>query len=192
MIVGRISLGDRETFTPGSRGSIKPNPLQWNPQTIRALEVESIRSFVERHKEYLAFGKVLDFGAGKPGTCRTPQPYRDLVAGEYHPWDLGDAPLQVDAYSAVLCTQVLQYCEDPKTTVLWLRRWLKPGGVLVLTGPTNWEEVEESDLCRFTCSGIRKLLKSAGFHVVTCESRAEIDLGGAKFSLGYGVVARRQ
>ena len=171
---------------------LEPGQSWWNPQTIRALEVESIRSFVERHKEYLASGKVLDFGAGKPGTCRTPQPYRDLVAGEYHPWDLGDAPLQVDAYSAVLCTQVLQYCEDPKTTVLWLRRWLKPGGVLVLTGPTNWEEVEESDLCRFTCSGIRRLLKGAGFYVVTCESRADLDLDGARFSLGYGVVARRQ
>lgn len=165
----------------------------WNPQTIRELERKSIADFVCTNRHLLT-GHVLDFGAGKPGTCRTPQPYRGMVAGEYTPFDIGDA-YPPGPFDAVLCTQVLQYLgiSHSHLAVLgWFEQWLKPQGHLVMTGPTNWEEVEESDFFRFTRSGIRKLLELSGFEVLTLESRAEIDLGGAKFSLGWGVVGRKK
>src|SRR5438093_6368333 len=56
---------------------------------IRQADIASIRRFVESHCDLLR-GRVLDFGAGKPGTCRQPQPYRDLVDGTYLPVDEGD------------------------------------------------------------------------------------------------------
>lgn len=159
-------------------------------QSIRELERASIRSFVEAQKEYLASGSVLDFGAGKPGTCRQPQPYRDLVTGEYSAFDLGD-PWPVGPFYAILCTQVIEYMEDPRRELGWFHQWLVPGGVLVMTGPTNWPEVEESDLWRFTLSGIQRLLKKAGFDIVVAQRRAEIEKGGEKWSLGWGIVARK-
>lgn len=178
-----------ETFAPGRAGSITSHAMHWNPTSIRELERKSIREFLERHKEYLQ-GWVLDFGAGKPGTCAAPQPYRDLVTGDYEPFDLGDK-WPTGPFDTILCTQVIQYVIDPRRDLGWFAQWLKRGSHLVMTGPTNWEEVEDSDLWRFTRAGIRKLVEAAGFQVLTCESRAEIDLGGAKFSLGWGVVARK-
>lgn len=177
----------REDFYPGHCGAIVPSVFSWNPTTIREVEHKSIRDFVEKHKQYLQ-GRVLDFGAGKPGTCREPQPYKDLVSGEYVPYDIGD-PSPHGMFDAALCTQVIQYLPF---SFDWnrLQGRLRLGGHLVLTGPTNWEEVEDTDLFRFTRAGIRRLLVSAGFTILICESRAEINLGGAKFSLGYGVVAR--
>jgi len=120
------------------------------------------------------------------------------AAKEYDPFDLGDK-WPSGPFDTILCTQVIQYLPDPRRELGWFYQWLNPGGYLVMTGPTNWEEVEESDLWRFTRSGIRKLVEgrvgesgATGFQVLICESRAELDLGGgAKFSLGWGVVARK-
>ena len=165
----------------------------WNPQSIRELERKSIRDFVERNKQYLT-GRVLDFGAGKPGTCREPQPYRDLVSGEYVPVDIGDEwPIAyAHLYDAILCTQVLQYIPNPAAILGCLNTWLKRGaGTLVMTYAANWDEVEESDFWRFTKAGMGRLLRESGFTVISHERRAEIDLNGFKFPLGYGVVAQR-
>jgi SAM-dependent methyltransferase len=169
----------------------------WNTHTIRELERASIRSFVERNRQYLK-GRVLDFGCGRPGTCAVPQPYRDLVEGEYLGYDLGDR-IPVPPFDAILCTQVVQYMEDVPELLRYfhavLTRFgqddLSPSGHLVLTYPTNWDEVESFDLWRFTKTGMEMLLKTAGFKIVTHERRAEIDLGGFKFPLGYGVVAQK-
>jgi SAM-dependent methyltransferase len=161
----------------------------WNTASIRALEETSIRAFVKKHREYLT-GRVLDFGAGKEGTCRTPQPYKDLVRGQYVPYEPGDFELGAVQYDAILCTQVMQYVPSPTQTIHLFQKILKSGGHLVLTGPTNWSEVEESDLFRFTRSGIRYLLETARFDILALESRASIDLNGFTLSLGWGVVAK--
>ncbi len=171
--------------------------------TLRELEAASIRSFVESCSEHFT-GRVLDYGCGK-------SPYRDIVeaaGGEYVGFDraeypanvsgedVGDLPSYVDA---TICTQVLQYCADPESE-LWLlhgrMRWggapgtVEQRGVLVLTFPTNWPEVEPEDLHRFTASGMTRLLTEAGFTVERMERRAEIANRSDVFALGYGVVAR--
>jgi|GEM_PF-2541641 len=166
-------------------------PELWNQHTVRELERTSIRRFMEQHGRYIYGGRVLDFGAGKPETCRTPQPYRDLVHGDYVPYDEGDPWPAGALFDAVICTQVMQYLVDPK---VWLGRLfgvLKPGGYLVMTYPTNWDEVEVNDFWRFTKAGMEVLLFQAGFDIVRHERRASIDLGGFRFPLGYGVVAQR-
>lgn len=159
----------------------------WNKSTIRELEQNSIASFVSDMRKFLT-GRVLDFGAGKEGTCRKPQPYRHLVDGSYHPFDIGDKPPE-GKFSAILCTQVFQYLPDPLDQLRDFGNKLLDDGTLVLTYPTNWDEVEDSDYWRFTKCGFDKLLGMAGFRPIIHRRRAEVDLGGFKFPLGYGVVA---
>ena len=158
-----------------------------NGVTIREIERASIRDYVAMNRAYLR-GRVLDFGAGKPGTCREPQPYRDLVQGEYVPFDIGD-DLPAAPFDAILMTQVIQYLDDPRETLRDFGSMLKGGGVLVITGPTNWSEVETTDLWRFTRAGIRRLLEITGFRVVDVQQRAQVGIDGFALSLGWGAVA---
>ena len=158
---------------------------------IRIAEIVSIYRFLEGRRHLFA-GRVLDYGAGKPGTCRTPQPYRALVEGphsEYHPYDLGD-DYPIGPFDSILCTQVLQYCDDPMINLMIFAEWLKPRhGNLILTYPTNWAECEQTDLWRFTKAGVDRMLEKAGFAVVEHVRRAEVRIGSYSFPLGYGVVA---
>src|SRR5678815_3910343 len=93
---------------------------------IRQAEMISIHRFLEVRRE-LFRGRVLDFGAGKPGTCRTPQPYRSLIEHgdiEYLPYDVGDV-MPNPPFDVVLCTQVLQYIEDPAVLIFQFAEWLR-------------------------------------------------------------------
>lgn len=154
---------------------------EWNHSSVRDLERGSIRTFVEKHRHLLR-GRVMDFGCGQ-------QPYKHLVNGEYFPVDQGDALPDVPL-DTILCTQVLQYIPEPSALIAGFAEWLVHGGHLVMTYPTNWDEVEPTDLWRFTKAGVEQMLRDAGFFVVDHERRAEINLNGFKFPLGYGVVAR--
>lgn len=162
----------------------------WDARSIRVLEQLSIYKFVESNSGLL-HKRVLDYGAGKPGTCRRPEPYRELVFGEYCPYDKGDA-IPEGRFNAILCTQVVQYVEDVPALFSGFYGLLADRGFLVMTGPTTWEEVEEKDYWRFTLSGVRKLAEDAGFTVASLKSRANINLGGFDLSLGWGLVAQRE
>jgi SAM-dependent methyltransferase len=161
--------------------------------SLTEVEIVSLRDFMEANRQYLK-GRVLDFGAGKPGTCRQPQPYRDLVSDdrEYVPYDKGDSwPGVHTVFDAIICTQVMQYLKEPD---VWLRRFfevLKPGGHLVMTYPTNWPERESDDHQRFTKTGMEERLTEAGFSVIRHDCRASKPLCGEPAALGYGVVAQR-
>lgn len=188
-----MTIGKIQQLTTQAAAPSVPQPRaitsseRWDHHSIRGLERKSIREFVTKHQGLLS-GRVLDFGAGKEGTCLKPQPYRDLISGQYEPWEPDDK-WPVPEYDAILCTQVLQYVPDPALVIHWFHGWLKDGGHLVMTYPTCWDEVEDSDLWRWTRFGMEKLL--ARFEILHHERRAEIELGGFKFPLGYGVVARK-
>lgn len=178
----------------------------WNNDTIRELERNSIRAFVESCSEHLT-GRVLDYGCGL-------SPYKEIVeeaGGEYVGFDREDFPANVSRsdvgeytfpYQTVLCTQVVQYL--PAASMLRLLSvWAIDlastryadgpvlGGHLILTGPTTWPLVEPEDLCRFTPAGARALCEEAGFAVERCEPRGELALdGGLVLWLGWGIVAR--
>ena len=214
--------------------SLGSHPLGREQETgvvvnLRDYERASIRAFVQQAADdgYLS-GRVLDYGCGK-------QPYRDIVeaaGGEYHGFDLARFQANVSgedmgaseltmspfwwpiappilghrAYDAILCTQVLQYVEDP-ADLLGDLRWqenharLEHPFALVLTYPTNWPEVEPEDLHRFTKAGMERLLTEAGFEIVRHERRAEVLMSSKRngprppepldyIALGYGVIAR--
>lgn len=153
-----------------------------NPWTIRDLERASILAFMTKYKYYLR-GRVLDYGAGK-------QPYKDLVEGQYVPFEQGDK-LPEGRFNVVMCNQVFQYIEDvPKLLIEMNVKMLNRGGYLVCTYPTNWDLIEEEDYWRFTPFGMSHLLAKAGFTVLHHDKRAEIDLNGFHFPLGFGFVAQ--
>jgi SAM-dependent methyltransferase len=150
---------------------------------VRRVERWTIREFM-RENAGLLTGRVLDFGAGD-------QPYRNLAKGEYIPWSPGDPQQATVAFDAIMCNQVTQYVNGLGRVLRDLYHALKPGGHLVMTFATNWDEVEETDMFRYTRAGMTMLLDQAGFTVVKCERRAEVMHGAFRFPLGYGVVARK-
>jgi SAM-dependent methyltransferase len=183
-------------FTP-SFGSSDITPtelaLYGKGDLVRLVTRTAIRRFVSANSE-LMLGKVLDFGAGKAGTCAIPQPYRSLLpAGAgYVPWEPGDPdPRKWAPFDAILCTQVLQNVEDPAAQVAAFRDWLKPGGWLVMTYPAAWEEIE-SEFWRFTKKGAWLLCHKAGLNIVTNETIGSVVLDGClNLSLVNGMVAQR-
>lgn len=170
---------------------------------LRELERDSIAAWVRVAAEAGCFtGRdVLDYGCGR-------RPYREIVeqvGGRYHGFDRAGMPGNVSGldigddddplseggnrWGAILCTQVLQYVRDPDD--LLFRFWdaLGNGGTLVLTGPTNWPEVEPEDLHRHTVAGMRRMALECGFTIVRLESRAYMEWNGERLSLGYGLIA---
>jgi hypothetical protein len=150
---------------------------------IRQIERYGILKFMESHEGFL-IGRVLDFGAGK-------SPYRNCVRGEYVPYHEGEV-LPQGPFDAIMCNQVTQYLTDIRSTFSHFHNLLnRTRGFLVMTFATNWDEVEDTDIVRYTKSGMSQLLLSAGFSIIKMELRSQVRFGSFKFPLGYGVVARK-
>jgi SAM-dependent methyltransferase len=167
---------------------------------LTQIENDSIRKFVHSAADegYLR-GRVLDYGCGR-------SPYRRIVeehGGEYVGFDRKDVPTSewneeigldfvVDhEFDTILCTQVIQYVRDLLRLFRAFRHSLESrDGHLVLTYPTNWPEVEESDIRRLTRSGMAAILTEAGFSILRHERRATFHQHGYEWAFGYGCVAR--
>lgn len=194
---------------------------------LTRIENESIRAFVHAAADdgFLK-GRVLDYGCGKRPYLRIVEEH----GGDYHGWDHADLPAnQVGTvggityplemqWDAILCNQVVQYVpfffrDDGRIRrpygeglPVLLREFYwalhEARGCLVLTYPTNWPEVQEADLHRFTKAGMERLLLEAGFGIVRHEPRAWFDPWGGfiqgprdevpaeALAFGYGCVAR--
>lgn len=148
---------------------------------IRQIERYGILEFMTQVSS-LFNGRVLDFGSGT-------SPYKHLISGTYVPLEKGDSVSGL--FDCIICNQVLQYIEHPTTLIRWFRNKLRDNGYLVMTYATNWDEVEDSDLQRFTKCGMTHLLHTADFEILRHERRSQICFHNFKFPLGYGVVARK-
>jgi SAM-dependent methyltransferase len=116
--------------------------------------------------ETLPGGVVLDVGAKSA-------PYRSLIkAKEYLTLDIqpesradiiGDIhaiPRESESVDAVICTEVLEHCRDPRLAVSELRRLLRPGGVCLLTTRfIHLYHPDPQDYFRFTSDGLRELFR---------------------------------
>ena len=115
--------------------------------------------------------RVLDVGCG-------PKPYYPFFAeraSEYVGVDVVENPaaelrgaveaLPVDdgSFDLVLCTQVLEHCDDPAQAVRELRRVTAPGGrVLASTHGTQVYHPSPQDYWRWTHAGLRRLFEENG------------------------------
>lgn len=170
----RYSTPDCPEFSPTELG------LYGKLDTVRIAVNAGIRRFVNDHREVMR-GRVLDFGAGKPGTCRLPQPFRYmLAASEYVPWEPGDPAAAVNGrgvYDAILCTQVIQSVYDVPLQFRSFAELLKPGGNLLVTYPVAWPEIEQ-ELWRFTMNGVNALCRQADLKPVDHRALCEVTLDG--------------
>lgn len=81
----------------------------------------------------------------------------DLASGEQLP---------SDAFDCFICTQTIHLIPDAGAAVRTIHRILRPGGVLLMTGPTvsriaTTEQKVWGDYWRFTADGARRLLEGA-------------------------------
>jgi SAM-dependent methyltransferase len=144
--------------------------------------VKHVREMVSERVLPLGAGTILDVGCGNA-------PYGDLLPGwrriginidasDASPEVVGDGtclPFRDACADAVLCTQVMEHVRDPFGLVRELARVLKPGGVLVLSGPMYWRLHEEPhDYWRFTRHGFLELARREGLEVLDLK-----DQGGA-------------
>lgn len=164
--------------------------------TLREIEMESIRRFLENNSDRIS-DHVVDIGCGK-------QPYRDLIekaGGVYfglddpsHPGSVVSSPIGTfplpGSCGTVVCTQVIQYVDDPLVFIDGLKRWLRPGGWILMTGPTNWPVVELEDKWRFTPTGVVQLLEESGFSRFEVSDRASVSFEREKWILGWQAVAQ--
>jgi SAM-dependent methyltransferase len=110
--------------------------------------------------------RVLDVGCGRKPYLPFFAPY----ASEYVGMDFVENPfaeltgsveaIPVDdgTFDVVLCTQVLEHCDDPALAVRELRRVLAPGGrVLASTHGVYLYHPSPQDLWRWTHAGLEKL-----------------------------------
>jgi SAM-dependent methyltransferase len=110
--------------------------------------------------------RVLDVGCG----VKPYYPFFADIASEYVGVDVVENPLAdllgpVEAlpvedasFDVVLCTQVLEHCDDPAAAVRELRRVTRPGGrVLASTHGVQVYHPSPADYWRWTHEGLRRL-----------------------------------
>ena len=69
-----------------------------------------------------------------------------------------ELPVEDGSFDLVLCTQVLEHCDDPAQAVRELRRVTAPGGrVLASTHGVQWYHPSPVDYWRWTHEGLRRL-----------------------------------
>lgn len=170
--------------------------------SLRDDERRSIEDFLRAAaKDGYVVGKTLDIGCGH-------QPYKGLLTAygsevEYHGYDRpnlagslgvteGADVLLNRGWQTIICTQVIQYVDNPFLFLREIRSMLMEGvhASLVITGPTNWPVVESADKWRYTPAGIGWLLGEVGFREVDVRRRAVFDGGGEPWLVGWGATAR--
>jgi SAM-dependent methyltransferase len=112
--------------------------------------------------------RVLDVGCG----VKPYYPFFAACASEYVGVDVVEnpaaellgpveaLPVEDGSFDVVLCTQVLEHCDDPAQAVRELRRVLAPGGrVLASTHGVQVYHPSPQDLWRWTHEGLRRVFE---------------------------------
>lgn len=82
--------------------------------------------------------------------------------------DLSALPFPDATFDAALNVVTLEHLREPGRALLEMARVLKPGGVLLLIAPHEWEVHQAPhDYFRYTCHGLRFLIQQAGLDVRT-------------------------
>jgi SAM-dependent methyltransferase len=162
----RAQEGRKSSHTPMQR--TRPSLLQYDYLALSTLSAD-VRALIG---ELPAEGrKALDLGADK-------SPYRSelerrglsvetldvtLEWGADHAGTVEATGLPDASFDVVLCTQVLEHCDDPFQGVREIHRILAPGGHAIVTAPHLWfYHPHPKDHWRFTQEGLVRLCTEAG------------------------------
>jgi SAM-dependent methyltransferase len=127
---------------------------------------------------------VLDFGGGtgpyKQHICDPGDAYivlevdlssdavrRNVRQHQYVIGDGHESLFQQHVFDVICMFEVLEHVHNPFRIVSNCGRWLKPGGILVLSTPQYWHvHGWPNDYFRYTIHGLRELARCAGMDVV--------------------------
>jgi SAM-dependent methyltransferase len=144
-------------------------------------------------------GKVLDVGCGS-------KPYEDCfplvsayigidveTSGHDHKNSIVDVfydglsiPFTNESFDSVVCFEVLEHVKDPKVILQEVNRVMKDNGSLLISVPFLFGEHEEPyDFQRYTSFGLTRLLKDAGFDVVSLEKTTSEFMAIAQLNILY-------
>lgn len=133
----------------------------------------SLDAFIKKHAAQMD-GKVADIGCGS-------KPYQQyfINADSYTGFDIAsnektdivfdgkNLPVESATYNHIISSEVLEHVFWPKLWLAEINRALKPGGLLLLTGPFMFHEHEAPyDYGRYSSYGLKYLLQEAGFETV--------------------------
>jgi SAM-dependent methyltransferase len=188
--------GRKSLHSPAAR--LTPSILQYD-----YLALSSLSADVQRLIAGLPQGlsRALDLGADK-------SPYRaalearglevktldvTLDTGADYQGTVESTGLPDASFDVVLCTQVLEHCDDPFQGIREIRRILAPGGRAILSVPHVWFfHPHPRDHWRFTQQGLARLCQVGGL-----EPRLMLAQGGSLLAaaqvinfLAYGVLGR--
>lgn len=80
-------------------------------------------------------------------------------------WDGKKIPLSNDSIDVVLCTELLEHCQNPEEILVEVYRVLKPGGKILLTVPFLWNlHLVPFDEFRYTPFSLKRIIDKAGFN----------------------------
>jgi SAM-dependent methyltransferase len=148
---------------PGAdRRDVRPG---YPTYAVRAPLARWLREEAERAAADLGRYRVLDVGSG----IKPYYPFFEPFASEYVGVDsdnpaadlqgrVEDLPVGDGSFDLVLCTQVLEHCDDPPRAVRELRRVTAPGGrVLASTHGVQMYHPSPADYWRWTHAGLERL-----------------------------------
>ena len=167
----RIGIGPGPSLL---RRNTPINPSDYGESRGQCIDRYYIDKFLRTHGDDVQ-GHVLDFSddtyARKFGGVRTTKidvlhlsvdnPHATIVADLAH----GEV-IPSDTFDCILCTQVLHCIYDVESAVHTLYRVLKPGGVVLVTGP-GIQKIDSVDIenqeeyWRFTSLALRRLFEEA-------------------------------
>jgi SAM-dependent methyltransferase len=206
----RIDIaGIREEFLRAQSGKAsehsasmrrRPSIWQYDYLTLKTL-ADDIECLLRQAAPRYPGAVALDLGALR-------SPYRPLVeesgyvlrtldltiengadfAGTVEATGLADA-----SFDLVICTQVLEHCDDPWRAIAEIRRILKPAGRAILSAPHVWfYHPHPQDNWRFTQEGLVRLCRCGGL-----EPELFLSQGGSILTAGqvanfliYGAIGR--
>ena len=145
--------------------------------------------------------RILDVGCG----VKPYYPYFESVASEYVGVDVVEnpaaellgpveaLPVEDASFDLVLCTQVLEPCDDPAAAVRELRRVTRRGGrVLASTHGVQVYHPSPTDYWRWTHDGLRKLFEAEPWSSVTVSPAAGTASGLAMLTATFVEIALRR
>jgi SAM-dependent methyltransferase len=151
-----------------------PRPKPWHRYAYHVRALPVALEALARELQGGPGNRVLDYGCGVVA-------YRHFFApdADYVPADLagnpratlhlnpdGTLPVPDGRFDSVLSTQVLEHVTDPALYLSECFRVLRPGGRMLLsTHGTFVYHPDPDDYWRWTCAGLQKVVRDAGFEV---------------------------
>jgi SAM-dependent methyltransferase len=122
-------------------------------------------------------------GSGSEGRY----PFRSYQTAHFPNYDICKGPLAPEKFNLVIAEQVFEHVLRPDLAAASVFQMLRPGGFFVISTPFLLKVHEAPlDLYRWTESGMRQLLETAGFTVVSTDSWGNRECLTADMTPGLG------